>query len=183
MLAHLPASLLALAIALAPPARAGEEFREFDTRGLPGSQGVSVRVGHPAAWRKVAVDDDAALAELRGPHGPLTGIVQVGRGRMRGDMAELCRPERARTMLQGTGEADLVVTDVVARQHEGRDGYEIRYERAIASSFLRVRSLVLCLKDSRVVVSCGAVGASRPALAAIEPVCDRVLESVRITED
>lgn len=183
MYPRVSAAVLALAAALVVPARAAEEFREFDSRGLPGSQGLSVRVGHPAHWRKVPVDDDAALVELRGAHGALTGILQVGRGQKRGDMAELCRPERARTMLQATGDPDLVVTDVAARQHEGRPGYEIRYERTIAPSFLRVRSLVVCLKDSRVVVSCGATGAPRAALAALEPVCDRVLESVRITED
>lgn len=183
MFPRVPALALALAAILLPARAAEDDFRSFDTRGLPGSQGISIRLAHPAAWRKVRAEDEAALAELRGPHGGVTGIVQVGRGQRRADIAELCRPERAHTMLQSAADPDLNVLEVVAREHEGRPGYEIRYERTTAPGFLRVRSLVVCLKDTRVVVSCGAAGAPKSALAAIEPVCDRVMESVRITEE
>lgn len=181
------AALLVLACFAMPAAR-GEgapEFAEFDSRGLPRSQGIVVRVRHPVQWKKVAVDDEMALAELRGPQGGLTGILQIGRGRQRQDMDTLCRPERARTMLQSLAadEQDARVTDVLARTHEGRPAYDIRYERHLAPEFLRVRSLVVCLKDSQLVVSCAGAGAVRQALAEIEPVCSRVLESLSISED
>lgn len=182
----LSASLL-LASALTSLANAQEapDFKEFDSARLPGSRGVSVRVRHPASWKKVDVDDDMALAELRGPQGPLTGILQIGRGRRQEGIEALCRPERAPTMLQSLGaeESDVRVTDVVARQHAGRPGYEIRYQRSHPRDYLQVRTLVVCLKDSRLVVSCGASGATQAALADIEPVCRQVLDSLRIAED
>jgi hypothetical protein len=176
---------LAFASASAASALEAPEFAVFDSSGLPGSRGVNVRVRHPAGWKKVEVDDDMALAELRGPQGRLTGILQIGRGRQQAGMEQLCRPERARTMLQNLAaeDADVRVTDVVARQHEGRPGYEIRYQRNHAPAYLLVRSLVVCLKDSRLVVSCGASGEVKAALADIEPVCSEVLGSVRISEE
>ena len=176
--------LAAALCAVFQPAGA-QESREFSSQGLPGSEGVVVRVSHPAHWRKVEVDDEMALAELRGTRGHLTGILQVGRGRPRHDMASACAPERARTMLQNLAaeDADARVMEVFARQHEGRPAYEVRYERRQAPSFLAVRSLIVCLKDSRVVISCGALGPAKPALAEMEPVCRQVLESVRISED
>ena len=73
--------------------------------------------------------------------------------------------------------------EVFARQHEGRPAYEVRYERKHAPAFMAVRSLIVCLKDTRVVISCGALGQSKTALAEMEPVCRQVLESVRISED
>ena len=180
--------LLALALSCAAlgPARAdaparADEFRAFSSKGLPRSEGIEVRVWHPAHWRRVAIDDDMALAELRGPQGRLTGILQIGRGRPRQDMKQLCRPERARTMLQGEQEAR--VTEALARQREGRPAFEIGYERNDAPTFMRVRSVIVCLKDSQLVVSCGAAGAAKPALAQIEPVCRRVLESLTISEE
>jgi hypothetical protein len=178
--------LAALASAAATAAAAADESREFSSRGLRGSEGVVVRITHPAAWKKVETDDEMALVELRGPHGALTGILQVGRGRrQRTDMEALCHPERARTMLQDPAaqEPDTRVTEVVARSTGGRAGYEVRYERHVAPEFLRVRSVIVCLKDSRLVVSCGASATARPALAAIEPVCGQVLDSLHISED
>src|SRR5207253_499207 len=77
-------------------------------------------------------------------------------------------------------EADARVTDVVARRHEGRPAYEVRYERNAAPAFLRVQSLVVCTKDTRVLVSCAGFGSPKSALAQIEPVCRRVMESLRI---
>lgn len=171
-------------LAVLQPAGA-QESREFSSQGLPGSEGVVVRVSHPSHWRKVEVDDEMALAELRGTQGRLTGILQVGRGRPRHDMASACAPERARTMLQNLAaeDADARVTEVFARRHEGRAAYEVRYERRHAPDTMAVRSLIVCLKDSRLVISCGALGPSKPALAEMEPVCRQVLESVRISED
>jgi hypothetical protein len=181
MLRTLLAATLALAIL---PLRA-ENLAEFSSRGLPRSDGVEVRLRYPAAWRKVASDDEMALAEFRGPEGALTGILQVGRGARRSDTAALCHPERALTMLQDARarESDARITEVVARATEGRPGFEIRYERNDAPDFLRVRSRIVCLKDTRLVVSCGAMGPAKAALAAIEPVCDRALESLRISEE
>ena len=119
---------LVLALATAPVAGA-DDFREFSSQGLPGSQGVIVRVKHPAGWNKVPTDDPMALAELRGPQGRLTGILQIGRGRRRPDMAALCTPEHARTMLQNltAREPDARLTDVLFRRVQGRPAYEIRY--------------------------------------------------------
>lgn len=177
---------LALVTALAAvPAAQAQDLREFSTRGLPGSEGVLVRVSHPSHWKSVDLADDMALAELRGTEGRLTGILQIGRGRPRQDMQALCRPERARTMLQGLTEQepDTRVTDVVARQHQGRSAYELRYERSDAPGFLVVRTLIVCLKDSRLVVSCGGAGDTRTAVAGIEPVCRQVLDSLAIAED
>ena len=164
---------------------AAQEFREFSSQGLPGSEGVAVRVSHPSHWKKVEVDDEMALAELRGTRGPLTGILQVGRGQLRHDMASACAPERARTMLQNLAaeDADARVMEVFARRHEGRAAYEVRYERKHPPAFMAVRSLIVCLKDSRVVVSCGALGPAKALLAEMDPVCGQVLESVRISED
>jgi hypothetical protein len=175
---------LALTSAFISPARA-EDFAEFNSMGLPGSQGVVVRVRHPAGWKQVAIDDDMALAELRGQQGRLTGILQIGRGRQRAGVETPCRPERARTMLLSPAaeESDARITDVFARKHEGRPGYEIRYERNNAPTFLLVRSVIVCLKDSRLVVSCGATGGLKAALAEIEPVCRQVLESLSISEE
>lgn len=176
--------LAAVLFAVLQPAGA-QESREFSSQGLRGSEGVVVRVSHPSHWRQVAVDDEMALAELRGTRGRLTGILQVGRGQLRHDMASACAPERARTMLQNVAaeDADARVMEVFARQHEGRPAYEVRYERKHPPAFMAVRSLIVCLKDSRLVISCGALGPSKPALAEMEPVCRQVLESVRVSED
>jgi hypothetical protein len=162
----------------------GQDFQPFDSTGLPGSQGVVVRVSHPPHWKRAVVDDPMALAELRGSHGKLTGILQIGRGRPRADMASLCKPERARTMLQrlGGAESDARVTDVFARQHEGRPAFEIRYERNRALDFALIRSVIVCLKDTQLVVSCGGEARVKAALAGIEPVCRQVLESLTISE-
>ncbi|HEY0823302.1 MAG TPA: hypothetical protein VGD76_05890 [Ramlibacter sp.] len=174
---------LALCAAIAPAG--AQDLREFSTRGLPGSAGVVVRVQHPAGWKRVAVDDQGVLAELRGPQDRLTGILQVGRGRPHPDMASQCRPERARTMLQALGEQepDARVTDVFARRLGDRPAYEVRYERNSPPEYLRVRSVIVCLKDSKLVVSCGAAGRVKAALAGIEPVCGRLLETLSITEE
>jgi hypothetical protein len=185
MLRSVTVTVLALTTLVCPPLRA-DEFREFSSRGLRGSADLDVRVQHPASWKKVETDDEMALVELRGPQGALTGILQIGRGRrQRTDMEALCHPERARTMLQNPGvqQPDTRITDVVARTTAGRAGYEVRYERNNPPDFLLVRSAIVCLKDSRLVVSCGASGERRSALAAIEPVCAQVLDSLRITED
>lgn len=178
------AALLAVACLCTAGARA-QDMAEFSSQGLPGSRGVVVRVSHPAHWKRVPVDDDLALAELRGRQGPLTGILQIGRGRPQADLASACQPERARTMLQQpiADEADARITDVVARKHGDRPGFEIRYERSTAPGFLLVRSLIVCLKDTRLVVSCGATGPAKAALPGIEPVCTQVLDSVAISED
>jgi hypothetical protein len=177
--------VLAAALCAVLRPAAAQEFREFTSQGLHGSEGVVVRVSHPSHWRKVEVDDEMALAELRGTRGRLTGILQVGRGQRRHDMASACAPERARTMLQNVAaeDTDARVMDVFARQHQGRPAYEVRYERKHPQAFMAVRSLIVCLKDSRLVISCGALGPSRPALAEMEPVCHQVLESVRVSED
>jgi hypothetical protein len=179
----IPAAL-ALTFALTSPGHA-EDFGEFDSKGLPGSRGVVVRVRHPAGWKKVPVDDEMALAELRGPQGRLTGILQVARGRQRAGTEALCQPERALSMLRhlAAEESDARVTDVFARTSAGRPGYEVRYERNVAPSFLLVRSVIVCLKDSRVLVSCGATGGTKAALTEIEPVCRQVLESLSISEE
>lgn len=184
MLARVLAATLVLTCAVSTPAFA-QELRDFSSAGLPGSEGVVVRMRHPAGWKKVATDDPRALAELRGPHGRLTGILQIGRGQRQDDMQALCQPERARTMLQklSAEESDTRVTDVFARTHEGRPGYEVRYERSNLPDFLLVRSLIVCLKDSRLVVSCGATGGNRAALAEIEPVCSQVLGTLSISEE
>lgn len=161
------------------------EFKAFSTSGLPRSEGVVVRLSHPAHWKPVPLDDGMALAELRGPHERATGILQIGRGGKRDDMEALCRPDRARTMLQGLVEQDpgTRVTQVLARKLEGRAAFDLRYERSDGPEFLRVRSLIVCLKDSRLVVSCGAAAAAKAALAELEPVCSRVLDSLAITEE
>jgi hypothetical protein len=176
--------LLALACGLAPVAPA-QGLQEFSTMGLPRSRGVVVRVKHPSNWKRVAVDDEMALAELRGRQGPLTGILQIGRGRQRGDMASECKPERARTMLQGVSaqDPDTRVTDVFARSHQGRPAFEIRYERRDPPTFMRVHSVIVCLKDSKLVVSCAGSAEARAALDAIEPLCTQVLGSLSVSED
>lgn len=160
-------------------------MREFSSRGLPGSQGLVIRLQYPAAWRRVDTDDELALAELRGTAGGLTGILQVGRGLIRADMAQACRPEAARTMLQNLDaqDPDTRVTDVLARLHEGRPAYELRYERSAPPDFLVVRSLVVCVKDSKLLVSCAGAGDSKAVAAEIEPLCRQVLESLRIVEE
>jgi len=170
-------------LALAAWPACGEEFKDFDTRGLPGAQGVVVRVRHPAPWQEVPADDAQVLAEFRGPQDGLTGILQIGRGQRRDDIATLCQPERARTMLQDAHEPGTRVTDVFARRLDGRPAYEIRYERHEAPTFLVVRSLVVCLKDTRVVVSCGGAGERKAGLSAIEPVCRQVLDSLSVSEE
>jgi hypothetical protein len=174
----------ALGCAAAALAQAGD-FSEFDTQGLPRSQGIVVRVSHPAHWRKVPSDDEMAIAELRGTEAGLTGILQIGRGRQRSDMESLCRPERASTMLRGLteGDPDTRVTDVVARTHQGRPAFALRYERNSAPTFMVVHSLIVCLKDSQLLVSCAGEAGSKIASTAIAPVCARVLESIRIAED
>ena len=161
-----------------------QTLREFSSQGLQGSRGIVVRVSHPADWKRVDIDDPLALAEIRGPQGNLTGILQIARGRQRPD-AESCRPERASSMLRNvtTEFPDARVLDVVARKHGDRPAYDIRYERKDGGEFMLVRSVIVCLQDSRVLVSCGGAGRTRAALAAIEPVCGRVLESLAITEE
>lgn len=172
--------------ALAPPAAvASEAFTIFESRGLPRSEGMVVRLSHPPAWKRVAPDDELALAELRGPHADLLAILQVARGRRHADMAALCQPERARTMLMDIAgkEPGTRVTDVVARSHQGRAAYEVRYERNNPPDFLLARSIIVCLKDSRLVVSCAGAGEMKTAVARIEPVCRKVLDSLAIDED
>ena len=143
-----------------------------------------MRVNHPPQWRMVPAADDMALAELRGPHGSLTGILQISRGRQRNDMATLCKPERARMMLRNLtgGEQDTRVTDVRASRRQGRPAYEIRYERNNAPAFMAVRSVVVCLKDSQV-LSAARAREKKAAVTGIEPVCSRVLDSLAITEE
>lgn len=177
-------AILAVTLAAMSLARA-EDFKEFNSKGLPRSQGIVVRMSHPSQWRMVPVDDAMALAELRGPHGSLTGILQIARGRQRTDMEALCKPERARRMLRNLagGEQDTRVTDVRARQRQGRPAYEIRYERNNAPTFMVVRSVVVCLKDSQLLVSCAGSGKVKAAVTDIEPVCIRVLESLDISEE
>ena len=173
--------LLLLVVACAAPVLArADTWQEFSTQGLPGSHGVVVRINRPAAWKVVPLDDPMALAELRGPHGPLTAILQIGRGRQRQDMETVCHPERARDMLQNLEAQQARVTDVFARRHEGRPAFEMRYERKDPP--MLVRSVIVCLKDTRLVVSCGATGPSKAALGDIEPVCRQVLGSLAVTE-
>ena len=181
---RLPLAALAFTITFFSGAQA-QELREFSSKGLPGSEGMVLRVSHPAGWKRVAVDDDLALAELRGAQGRITGILQIGSGPQAPGVAASCTPDRARTLLQdpAEGEADARVTDVFARRHEGRPAYEIRYERNHPPDYLLVRSVVVCLPDRKVVVSCGATGSPRAALAEIEPVCGHVLGSLRISEE
>jgi hypothetical protein len=177
------AAALALACAAGSTAHA-QEWREFSSRGLPRSEGVTVRINHPATWRRVDPDDELALAELRGAQGRLTGTLQIGRGLPRKDMETLCRPERARTMLQNLEADDQArVTEVQARTHQGRPAYSLRYERHSPPTFTVVRSLIVCLRDSQLLVSCAGSGDARGALADIEPVCRQVLESVSVSED
>ena len=177
--------MLAVVLAAAFQPLRAQETSVFSSQGLAGSEGVVVRVRHPSHWKKVELDDEMALAELRGTRAGITGILQVGRGRLRQDMASACAPGRARTMLQNLAaeDADARVTDVVARSHGDRAAYEVRYERRQPPAFLAVRSLIVCLKDSRIVVSCGAQATAKHALADMEPVCREVLESVSISED
>jgi hypothetical protein len=171
----------ALAALLANAQAHAQDFRELRT----GAAGVVVRVRHPVQWQQVVPQDAGALAEVRGPQGPLTAVLQVGLGQPRADIASVCKPERALTMLQNLqgDEADARVTDVVARTHEGRAAYDVRYERHDAQEFLRVHSLVVCTSERRVLVSCGATGRTRPAVAAIDPVCRQVMDSVSISEE
>ena len=177
-------AVLAVAAGVPVTLRA-QELVPFDSRGLSRSEGVVVRLNHPAGWKKVDVDDELALAELRGPQGSLTGILQVARGRRQADMAGLCKPERAATMLRDVSgqEPGTRVTDVAARTHQGRPAFEVRYERQQSPVFLRVRSLIVCLKDSRLVVSCAGEAPAKSALESIEPVCRQVLDSVTVSED
>lgn len=161
-----------------------QDLQEFSTARLPRSEGIVVRVSHPAPWRPVETDDPSAIAELRGPQGSVTGILQIGRGEKRGDIASLCQPERAATMLQNlsTQEPGTQVTDVFARRHEGHPAFELRYERRNGNEVMAVHSLIVCLKDTRLLVSCAGVGA-RNALAGMAPVCRQVLDSVKVVED
>lgn len=174
-----------LGLLAAAPAHA-QDFAPFSTRGLAGSEGLVVRLSRPPAWRRAALEDPLAIAELRGPWEGLTGIVQIGRGRRRADIAALCTPDRARTLLArpaGDEERDARVTDVVARARAGRPAYDIRYERSNAPGRMVVRSVVVCLKDSQLVVSCAGAGDARADARAIEPVCGRVLDSLAIEEE
>jgi hypothetical protein len=172
--------LLALAVAAS-----ADDFVESGTRGLPGSKGIDVRVRHPADWKRIDSEDPAAIVELRGPEATVSGILQVARGRRRVGADAQCEPDRARSMLQhmAADEADARVTDIFARSVDGRPGYELRYERGDAPGYLLVRSVIVCLKDTRVMVSCGASSARKAALREIEPVCERVLGSLRISEE
>jgi hypothetical protein len=177
------AAVLAWAWSAMPLAQAAP-FTEFSTQGLPGSQGLVVRVRHPAAWKPVETEDGQALAELRGPEGALTAILQIGRGERRDDVAALCTPERARTMLQDVAarEPGTRVTDVFFRPRAQRPAYEVRYERKLAPDVLVVRSVIVCLRDTRLVVSCGALAQRKTALAGMDPVCEQVLRSLDIVE-
>jgi hypothetical protein len=177
------ATLAATIVAISPVH--AQDFATFDSTGLRGSEGVAVRVSHPSTWKRVLPDDDMAVAEFRGTEGSLTGVLQIGRGHRRHDVQALCSPERARTMLQGIADREpgTRVTDVVARKHEGHAGFDIRYERKNADTFTLVRGVIVCLRDSRVVVSCAGEGATRAEAAGIEPVCRRVMQSVTIREE
>lgn len=181
-----PHHAIALALALTSPvAIHAQDFTQFSSKGLPGSRGIDVRLRHPGGWKKVQSDDEMALAELRGAQGGRTAMLQVARGGRSAGLEALCNPERARTMLQrlGDDEADARVTDILARETEGRPGFEFRYERHVPPDFLVARSVIVCLKDSRVLVTCGATAASKSAVAEIEPVCRQVLDSLSISED
>lgn len=160
------------------------DLQEFSTAGLPRSEGIVVRVAHPAAWRRVDTDDPSAIAELRGPQGRVSAILQVGRGEKRADIAAVCEPQRAATMLQNVSaqEPGTHVTEVFARKLDGRPAFELRYERRNDRQLLAVHSLIVCLKDTRLLVSCAGVGAKN-ALPDIEPVCRQVLDSVSVQED
>ena len=180
------AIVLALYLAMAGVvAVRAEDFAQFSSQGLPGSKGIVVRLHHPAGWKKVESDDPLALAELRGPQGRLTAMLQVARSLRRAGLGESCQPERARTMLQHLAgdESDARVTDVFARETEGRPGFEFRYERKLEPDFLVARGVIVCLKDSRVLVTCAATGGTRAAVGEIEPVCRQVLDSLSISED
>jgi hypothetical protein len=176
--------LLALAWLLLSPAQA-QDVRTFSSKGLALSKGVVVRVSHPAQWKMVPGDEEGVLAELQGPQGKLTGILQVARGRKRNDMATACQPERAATMLQQVAEQEqgARVTDAVARVHEGRPAFELRYERNAAPTVTRVRSLIVCLKDSQLLVSCAGEGRLKGALPEIDAVCNQVMDSLTISEE
>jgi hypothetical protein len=178
------AATLTLTFAFLTPAGA-EDFEEFSTQGLRESRGIVVRVRHPVGWKKVASDDEMAIAELRGPQGPLTGILQIARGRKRAGIDATCHPDRAPTMLQNLGaeEAGTRVREVFARNFDGRPGYELSYERNNAGDFLLVRGAIVCLKESRLLVTCGASGPRKGALLGIEPVCRQVLDSLTVTEE
>ena len=173
------------ALAAAAACAWAADLQEFSTAGLPRSDGIVVHVLHPVGWERVPTEDPEVLAELRGAQGPVTGILQVGRGEKRDDIASVCQPERAVTMLQNlaTQEPGTRVTDLFARKHQGRPAFELRYERNAGGRFMAVRSLIVCLKDTRLVVSCAGVAAKKNALADIEPVCRQVLESVAISEE
>ncbi|NML44137.1 hypothetical protein HHL11_10280 [Ramlibacter sp. G-1-2-2] len=175
----------ALLLASACIAAAAQDVKLFDSRGLRGSEGVSVRLPLPASWHKVEPEDDLALAEFRGPQGQATGILQIARRRLRAGADAACAPARAPELLRQLPEeeADTRITDVFARQVAGRPGYEVHYERDAAPAFLAVRSVIVCLKDSRLLVSCGGTAAAKPALADLEPACQHVLENVEISED
>ncbi|MCG2591725.1 hypothetical protein LZ009_02920 [Ramlibacter sp. XY19] len=177
--------LLVLPLLLLAVVARADDFVESSTRGMPGSKGMELRLQHPADWKRIESEDPAALIELRGPEGDVSGILQVARGRRRLGADAQCEPDRARSMLQhmASDEADARVTDLFARSVDGRPGYALRYERANAPGYLRVRSVIVCLKDTRVLVSCGASSPKKAALREIEPVCERVLESVRISEE
>ena len=179
------AAVAVLAALVWPASGFAEALAQFESRGLPRSQGVVVRLQHPAGWQRVEADDELAMAELRGPHGNLTAILQIARGRRQADMPALCKPERARTMMLDVAgrEPGTRVTDVVARAHRGRPAFEVRYERSDAPLFLVARSMIICLADSRLVVSCAGAGPAKAGLAQIEPVCRQVLESVTVAEE
>ena len=55
---------------------------------------------------------------------------------------------------------------MVARAHQGRPGFDLRYERADEQQVLRVHTRIICLRDSRLVVSFGdcAVTGNVPSL-------------------
>lgn len=181
----MPATLVPLVLALAAQgAVPANESRTFHSKGLPRTHGIAIRIDLPPAWRRVEPADELAIAELRGPQGRLTGTLQIARGQRRADMATACRPERARTMLERLSkqEPDARMTSAIAREHEGRPAFELRYEHNSAQVFTRVRSLIVCLKDSQLLVSCAGESALRPALEEIEPVCARVLDSLRVQE-
>ncbi len=173
-----------LAAGTATPAAAQEAWASFDSRGLPRSEGARVRLQHPPGWKRVAPSDAMALAEWEGTQGELTSVLQVARGRPQTDMEALCRPERARTLLQDIAghEPGTRMTDVVARKVQGRPAYELRYERHVPPDHLLARSLIVCLQSTRLLVTCGVSGPLKNALVEAEPVCRQVLESLEVEE-
>jgi hypothetical protein len=182
--ALLPA--LALACIAGPSPSLSQALGEISIRDASRAPGVlSVRVQRPLEWKPVVPDDPQALAELRGPLDGLGGTLQIGRGARVHDIAALCAPHRAPTMLRAVESAEpgTRVTEVRATTHQGRPAFAVGYERRAAAEYTRVHSLIVCLQDSRLLVSCAGTGASKAALSRVDPVCRQVLESLQVTEE